>query len=124
MLCRRGKIIDVSSLMRLLAKNRKARFLWNVSKQTTIPLFDGVVAEWSSGRLMFCQWCMYYDSIYEAHNRPPEHVIKDDKKIDEWAKFTAEQMEFEHEENYRTTAFKDKQQHRSAYSYPEVFEFE
>jgi hypothetical protein len=62
---------------------------------------------------------MFYDSVYAAYKRPPENIVKNDEKIDEWLKFQTEQQEMDAESDYRNTG--KGTTGRSAYDHDEVF---
>src|SRR5574343_277221 len=113
---RRGDLLPAYQLLRILAKTGYGRTFWSVSKHGSTPLFKGAVSEWTEAQIIFVNWCLFYDSVYEAYNRPPTEIIKDDEKIDEWIKFQSEQQEMTYQENYRTVGFQGRGEHKSAYS--------
>ncbi len=80
----RGERIKLDDLARLMAKNSMARLLWVVSRETGASLFGSDLNNWSMAQIAFTNWCLFYDSIYESYECPPERVIKDDELIDDW----------------------------------------
>ena len=104
---KRGERIPVDNLVRLLSKNSIARFYWICSKQLGVSLFPASMDEWSTAHLLFTNWCMFYDSMYESIDRPPDRIIDDDEKLEQWNKHQREQRELRYEENYVSVGFKD-----------------
>jgi|GEM_PF-5653365 len=119
---RRGELIPVDKLMRLLAKNNLARLLWVSSKELKSNLFPTEINDWSIAQLAFVNWCLMYDSVYSSIDRPPERIIKDDELLDKWMEYQNEQFNIRYEENYRKLGFGHKG--ISAYQADEIYEVE
>jgi len=120
---KRGKLLTAGELLRKLAKSNVGRTFWVIARRSNVSPFKGTVADWTIAQQLYANWSLFYDAAYEAYNRPPDEIIMDDEKIDEWFKFQAEQREFDHQENYRTVGFQGREGHKSAYSHDEVFEY-
>lgn len=56
-----------------------------MSKETGQPLFKETLAEWSTERLHFVAWLMFYDKVYNLPDgAPSQDIINDDALLDDW----------------------------------------
>jgi hypothetical protein len=76
------------TMVRAVARDKEWRKIWEASKKTGSPLFDGCVSSWDKNKLYLCHWSEFYDSIYSYHTPPSEDIIYDDEKLFEWIRET------------------------------------
>jgi hypothetical protein len=76
------------SVIRAVARHGEWRRIWDASKKTGSPLFEGTVSSWDRNKLSLCHWSDFYDSIYSYHTPPSEDIIYDDDKLFEWIRQT------------------------------------
>lgn len=62
---------------------------------------------------------MYYDSVYESPDRPPDHIIEDDDILDRWY----ENKLADYEKRSREAYMKSDNSSVSAYAHDEVVVF-
>jgi len=71
--------------IRSLARSGEWRYRWSASKNGE-SLFGKPVSQWSDVQNLIVFWSQYYDSIYEAYDRPSDAIIEDDDACDAWVK--------------------------------------
>lgn len=76
------------SVIRAVARNGEWKRIWDASKKTGSPLFEGPVSSWDRNKLSLCYWSDFYDSIYSYHKPPSEDIIYDDDRLFEWIRQT------------------------------------
>lgn len=69
--------------IREIARSGQWRHKWLAAK-TIDSLFGKSVLDMSDEQTMLVYWSQIYDSVYDAYERPPQEVIDDDLKLDEW----------------------------------------
>jgi len=118
----RGRLISLDRLMRMLAKNPRARWLWSQIKGINgVKYFSEDYGNWTVAQKMFAHWCIFYDSIYESVNRPPDRIIWDDEKLEIWLENEKREVETYGEKNWaKVGALHDI---KSAWDYDEVVTF-
>ena len=77
-----GKKITTSEF-RKIARSPSWRFRWGAAQKIG-DLFGCPVIELDDDQQNLLYWSQFYDSIFEAYERPPDSVIDDDAKLDEW----------------------------------------
>lgn len=82
--------LDEKSI-RLIAKNNIWRLRWSSSKDDLEGLFGRKLADLDNDQFFLLYWSRIYDSVYESLERPPDEVIEDDAKLDEWLKQESEE---------------------------------
>lgn len=81
--------------IRTLAKNNVWRIRWLSSKDDISGLFDRSLNDLAHDQFLLVYWSRVYDSVYESLERPPDDVINDDDKLDEWLKEESEKRDRE-----------------------------
>lgn len=81
-------------------------------------MFPGELYNWDINKVALCHWSMFYDSVYESTDKPPQHVIEDDDLIDKWYENKIE----EYERKARETSRNDGSG-LSAYNHDDVIVF-
>jgi hypothetical protein len=72
------KIIEETEIRKVARSN-----YWRICfKHKKDRLFDNVSLTMDQLRLLY--WSEVYDSVYESYERPPNDVIEDDTRLDEW----------------------------------------
>lgn len=61
------------------------RFRWHAG-QNNIGIFTKPISELTDDQQTLIYWSQFYDSIYDAYEKPPQNIIDDDDKLDEWLK--------------------------------------
>ncbi len=124
-LYKRGELIPLEDLMRLLAKSNTGRTEWIMFRACKggTQLFEGRTLDWTAAQRMFVSWCLYYDNVYEAYDRPPDRVIEDDKLLEQWQKRQNEKMEIQAEKNWAESASVSGDI-KTAWDYPEIITFD
>lgn len=84
-------------------------------------MFKGPVSDWTQNQVRFCDWMMFYDSVYESDDRPSDDIISDNERIDQWFKNKVKEIEREREKYMRS---KKGVGNRSAYDHHDVLEFD
>lgn len=75
--------IDIS-FIRKVARSNSWRIRWNGCKGNIVSIFNTEVGNLNDEQLLLIYWTLYYDSIYNSIDCPPDDVIEDDEKIDKW----------------------------------------
>jgi hypothetical protein len=69
---------------RSLARSGDWRLLWTLSRENLTDLFGRPIQDISSRQKLLIYWSRVYDSVFDDHERPEEHIIDDDDLLDEW----------------------------------------
>lgn len=69
--------------IREIARSPQWQFRYRASK-TGADLFGKPIAEWSEMQNLLVYWSQIYDSAFNAHERPADHIIEDDNAFDSW----------------------------------------
>jgi len=78
-----GELLDEAKL-RELARTNPWRLVWNTESDNPSRIFNIPVCDFSDEQRDLCYWSSYYDSIYEAYERPSKEIIEDDIALDGW----------------------------------------
>jgi len=73
-----------SEQVREIARTAPWRMMWNASGKRAKDIFGYPLSECSDEQLEVCYWSGFYDSVYDAHDRPDDVVINNDIAIDSW----------------------------------------
>lgn len=74
----------VEKEMREIARSGKWRSLWGMSDKKPKDIFEVGVSCFSDQQKDLCSWSSFYDSVYEAYERPSKDIIEDDIALDAW----------------------------------------
>ena len=66
---------------REVARNDPWRTMWNIGKESCIPL---PVSEWTEEQKTLVTFAKMYDNAYQSMECPPDKVIEDDDMFDGW----------------------------------------
>ena len=79
------KSID-EKLIRQIARAPYWRLKWIASNKnlSSNTLFYNSVSDLTLEQYQLIRWSLFYDSVYEAYDRPPQHIIENDTLLDEW----------------------------------------
>lgn len=72
--------------IRRLARNEPWRSTWIAYCKGGCRLFDNALSFMTDLQKALISWSIIYDGIYDNPEKPPQHVIDDDKLCDEWLK--------------------------------------
>ena len=64
-----------------VARNDPWRTMWNIGKESCIPL---PVSEWTDDQKILVTFAKMYDNAYQSMECPPDKVIEDDDMFDGW----------------------------------------
>jgi len=64
-----------------VARNDPWRTMWNIGKDSCIPL---PVSEWTDDQKILVTFAKMYDNAYQSMECPPDEVIEDDDMFDGW----------------------------------------
>lgn len=67
-----------------------------------------------------CWWSKFYDSVFSHPERPPQEIIDDNKKLDEWIKKQAIKSDYER----RKLRSSSSGVHKSVFDHDEVILFD
>ncbi len=81
------------SEVRMLAKHNVWRVRWRALKGDLSHLFGRNPQDLTNDQFLLAYWSGIYDSVYENYERPPDEVIEDDDKLDEWLKEQSEKRQ-------------------------------
>lgn len=70
--------------IRKLARQATWRVRWGVAKSDTTNLFGRSLIDATIDQFMLVYWSQVYDMVYESLERPPDRIIENDEKLDEW----------------------------------------
>lgn len=70
---------------REIARSNLWRFRWKAG-QNNIGIFSNPISQLTDDQQTLIYWSQFYDSIYEAYERPPQEVIDNDEELDKWLK--------------------------------------
>lgn len=68
---------------REIARSNLWRFRWRAG-QNNIGIFTRPIAQLTDDQQTLIYWSQFYDSIYEAYEKPPQSVIDNDEELDKW----------------------------------------
>ncbi len=71
-------------LIRKLARDVQWRIRWKASNGNSLELFGRPSKDLTMSQFMLVYWSQMYDSVYEAHERPPAKIIENDDELDKW----------------------------------------
>lgn len=112
-----GFLLGVShDKLRALARNSSVRIQWRICRKTGInffgfpveikkgmgEFFHGPVTTWTLNQKNLCSWLLYYDDVFENYS-PPEWLVKDDEKMDEWVEKQVKEKEAKRMKEMGTT---------------------
>lgn len=86
--------------IREIARSGIWRHKWGAAKAIDM-LFEKSVLELSDEQSSLVYWSQLYDSVYDAYERPPQEVIEDDDKLDEWLEGQAKKVNLDAQNNYK-----------------------
>lgn len=89
-----------------------------MSKATGTPIFSGPIGDWDINKVSLCWWSKFYDSVFEHPERPPQHIIEDNKELDRWI-----EMQYKKNEAERKRKTLSSGGHKSAFAHDEVIVF-
>ena len=72
--------------IREIARSAQWRIRWAAGKENISTLFGVDVRDLSDTQFALMYWSQVYDSVYMSMECPPDDVIADDEKLDEWLK--------------------------------------
>ncbi len=72
--------------IREVARNGNWRFQWAMCKNDPVSLFGSKMYNLTYDQKNLIYWSQVYDMVYESMDRPPDTIINDDKKLDNWLK--------------------------------------
>ena len=75
--------MEVSDL-REIARSTEWRLVWVLSRENLPAIFGRPVSDLTLNHKMLIYWSRVYDSAFETHEPPEDHVIQDDDLFDEW----------------------------------------
>jgi len=81
--------------VRELAKNNGWRVRWRAVDGDLSQLFGRSAQDLTNDQFLLVYWSGVYDSIYENYERPPDNIIQDDDKLDEWLEEQTEKRQRE-----------------------------
>lgn len=70
---------------REIARSNLWRFRWKAG-QNNIGIFSNPISQLTDDQQTLIYWSQFYDSIYEAYERPPQEIIDNDEELDKWLK--------------------------------------
>lgn len=85
--------------LRAIARSGQWRHKWLAAKSID-NLFGKSVLDLSDEQTMLVYWSQIYDSVYDAYERPPQEVIDDDEKLDEWLDSQSKKANVEAKKTY------------------------
>jgi len=85
--------------IREVARSPMWRYRWSAAKNIDY-LFGKSVIELTDDQASLVYWSQLYDSVYDAYERPPEDIINDDDKLDEWLSEQSETRKKEIKEKF------------------------
>lgn len=88
--------------LREIARSPEWRVRWASQKNNLNALFGRQHQDLNIDQFMLIYWSQIYDMVYEAYERPPEEIIQDDAKLDEWLKKTTEKQKQETRKRFYT----------------------
>lgn len=68
---------------REIARSNLWRFRWRAG-QNNIGIFTNPIAQLTDDQQTLIYWSQFYDSIYEAYEKPSQSVIDNDEELDKW----------------------------------------
>lgn len=92
--------------IREIARSGIWRHKWCAAKAID-TLFEKSVLELTDEQSSLVYWSQLYDSVYDAYERPPQEVIEDDDKLDEWLDAQAKKVNLDAKNTYKDK-FKNK----------------
>ena len=100
-----NKYIELNSFfsvkdIRYIARMPYWRTRWNVCKSSAKDLFNRELLDISNEQFLLIYWSQIYDSVYEAYERPPDSIIEDDDKLDNWLKEQGEKNKRDGKQKY------------------------
>lgn len=81
--------------VRQLAKDNSWRVRWRAVEGDFSHLFGRSAQDLTNDQFLLTYWSGVYDSVYENFERPPDEIINDDDKLDEWLKEQSEKRQRE-----------------------------
>ncbi|MHA2111274.1 MAG: hypothetical protein ACXADW_11465 [Candidatus Hodarchaeales archaeon] len=69
--------------LRKIARHPEWRYRWMASKSGD-GLFGKPISEWSEMQEGVVYWSQYYDSVYDAYEKPSDVIIDNDEALDAW----------------------------------------
>lgn len=100
--------------IRKIARSNQWRTRWVACKNRPLSeLFGRNFYDITDDQFLLVYWSQVYDSVYQSLDCPPDNVIEDDEKLDEWIK-----NQNAKQNNERTSKYveeKDKIKHRGFY---------
>lgn len=88
--------------IREIARSPEWRVRWSASQNNLNDLFGKPHQDLNIDQFMLIYWSQIYDMVYEAYERPPEEIIRDDIKLDDWLIKTTEKQKQETAKRFYT----------------------
>jgi len=115
-------------ISRALARYSLVKVQWRICRQTGINFFgmpveisksagkfyENPVSWWTLDQINLSSWLLYYDDVVKNYE-PPEHLLKNDEKLDEWVDRKVKERESERIKNAGST--------RDAFDHQDVIVF-
>lgn len=79
-------------IIRRIARSALWRIRWSACKDNIKSLFGREANDLDMNQFMLVYWSQIYDSVYDAYERPPNDVIEDDERLDNWLKEQGEKV--------------------------------
>jgi len=73
-----------SIIIRAIARSQEWKSIWHGAKESGSPIFEGAAGGWDSNKLSLVWWSEFYDAIRNNPAPPPDEVISDDAKLQDW----------------------------------------
>lgn len=86
-------------IYRELCRKTPWRLYWNNCGDNPSSIFNIPISHVSDEQIEMCYWSSFYDSVFEAYERPSEDVINDDLALDAWYDNKMEEISRKNKQN-------------------------